>query len=99
MRNEPQLYSGSTTGWSPGATASVVVPPLNLPSRPSGVVFRPLKDPTPALDLAAAWLRGNSSPNLKALLKVLHEFDLLLEVRAKDSKVLLEGRTPRKCSG
>lgn len=93
MRNEPQLYSGSTTYRmvSSGLGVAVVVPPLNLPSRPSGVVFRPLKDPAPALNLAAAWLKENSSPNLQAFLEVLHEFDLPLEVRAKDSKVLLEG--------
>lgn len=97
MRNEPQLYSGSTTYRmvASGIGVAVVVPPLNLPSRPSGVVFRSLKEPAPVLDLAAAWRRGNPSPNLGAFLEVLREFDLPIEVRARDSRINLEGNSSR----
>ena len=89
QRNEPQLYSGPTTYRmvASGAGIGIVVPPLALGSRPPGVVFRPLREPTPTLDLVAAWRRNDSSPNLRAFLEVVREF-APVEIRASDSRLL-----------
>ncbi|CAN5156205.1 hypothetical protein BH20ACT11_BH20ACT11_01340 [soil metagenome] len=56
QRKEPQLYSGSTTYRmvASGLGISIVVYPLVHNARPSGVVFRPLEDPKPMLDLVVA---------------------------------------------
>lgn len=76
QRNEPQLYSGATTYRmvSSGAGIGIVAVPVVSTSRPGGVVFRPLREPTPVLNLAAAWRREDSSPNLQAFLGVVREF-------------------------
>jgi DNA-binding transcriptional LysR family regulator len=89
QRNEPQLYSGATTYRmvASGTGIGIVVPPLALGSRPPGVVFRPLREPTPTLDLVAAWRRNDSSPNLRAFLEVVREF-APVKVRASDSRLL-----------
>ena len=89
QRNEPQLYSGSTTYRmvASGAGIGIVVPPLALGTLPPGVVFRPLREPTPALDLVAAWRRNDPSPNLRAFLEVVREF-APVEIRASDSRLL-----------
>jgi DNA-binding transcriptional LysR family regulator len=89
QRNEPQLYSGPTTYRmvASGAGIGIVVPPLALGSRLPGVVFRPLREPTPTLDLVAAWRRNDSSPNLRAFLEVVREF-APVDIRASDSRLL-----------
>ena len=77
QKNEPQLYSGATTYRmvSSGVGIGIVaVPVVSSTSRPVGVVFRPLREPTPVLNLAAAWRRGDTSPSLQAFLDVVHEF-------------------------
>ena len=77
QRNEPQLYSGATTYRmvSSGVGIGIVaVPVVSSTSRPVGVVFRPLREPTPMLNLAAAWRRGDTSPNLQGFLEVVREF-------------------------
>jgi DNA-binding transcriptional LysR family regulator len=91
QKHEPQVYSGPTTYRmvASGAGIGMVVPPLVTTSRPPGVVFRPLRDPTPTLDLVAAWRRNDPSPNLQAFLEVIREF-APVEVRASDSRLLLE---------
>jgi DNA-binding transcriptional LysR family regulator len=91
QRNEPQLYSGATTYRMVASKAGIgiVVPPMNVPSGVSGVVFRPLVEPTPALNLAAAWRQDNPSRNLKVFLDVLREHTPV-EVRAGDSRAVLE---------
>jgi DNA-binding transcriptional LysR family regulator len=91
QKYEPQVYSGPTTYRmvASGAGIGIVVPPLVITSRPPGVVFRPLREPTPTLDLVAAWRRSDPSPNLQAFLKVVREF-APVEVRASDSRLLLE---------
>ena len=76
QRNEPQLYSGATTYRmvASGAGIGIVAAPVVSTSRPGGVVFRPLREPAPVLNLAAAWRRGDPSPNLQAFLAVVYEF-------------------------
>ena len=91
QKNEPQVYSGPTTYRmvASGAGIGIVVPPLVITSRPPGVVFRPLREPTPRLDLVAAWRRDDRSANLQAFLEVIREF-APVEVRASDSRLLLD---------
>jgi len=83
QRNEPQLYSGATTYRmvASGAGVGVVAMPMVAASRPGGVVFRPLREPTPVLALAAAWRRQDPSPALGAFLEVVREL-VPNEVRA-----------------
>ena len=75
QRNEPQLYSGATTyrmvasGWGVG----IVARPLVSMTRPVGVVFKPLREPSPTLELVAAWRRDDPSPNLQAFLEIVRE--------------------------
>ena len=84
QRNEPQLYSGATTYRmvASGAGVGVVAMPMVAASRPVGVVFRPLREPTPVLQLAAAWRREDPSPSLGAFLEVVRELVREEEVRA-----------------
>ncbi len=91
QRNEPQLYSGATTYRmvASGAGIGIVAVPLSSGSRPVGVVFRPLREPTPTLNLVAAWRRNDGSPNLRTFLEVVREF-APVEVRASDSRLLLD---------
>ena len=91
QKNEPQVYSGPTTYRmvASGVGIGIVVPPLVITSRPPGVVFRPLREPTPTLDLVAAWRRDDRSANLQAFLEVIREF-APVEVRASDSRLLLD---------
>lgn len=76
QRNEPQLYSGAATYRvvASGAGVGIVARPLVSDSRPAGVVFRPLREPTPVLSLVAAWRRDDGSANLQAFLEVVREF-------------------------
>lgn len=71
QRKEPQLYSGSTTYRmvASGLGVGVVARPVVSGARTSGVVFKPLLDPTPALELVAAWRKGDPSPNLQYFLE------------------------------
>ncbi len=91
QKYEPQVYSGPTTYRmvASGAGIGIVVPPLVTTSRPPGIVFRPLREPTPVLDLVAAWRRNDPSSNLRAFLEVIREF-APVEVQASDSKLLLD---------
>lgn len=75
QRNEPQLYSGATTYRmvASGVGVAVVARPMVSPSRLPRVVFRPLRDPSPALELAVTWRREDPSPNLRAFLEVVRE--------------------------
>jgi DNA-binding transcriptional LysR family regulator len=89
QRNEPQLYSGATTYRmvASGAGIGIGVPPLALGARPAGVVFRPLREPTPVLDLVAAWRHNDLSPSLQAFLEVVREITPV-EIRASDSRLV-----------
>lgn len=91
QKHEPQVYSGPTTYRmvASGTGIGIVVPPLVITSRPPGIVFRPLREPTPTLDLVAAWRRNDPSSNLRAFLEVIREF-APVEVLASDSKLLLD---------
>ncbi|MCA1715469.1 MAG: LysR family transcriptional regulator [Actinobacteria bacterium] len=91
QKYEPQVYSGPTTYRmvASGAGIGIVVPPLVTTSRPPGIVFRPLRDPTPMLELVAAWRRNDPSSNLRAFLEMIREF-APVKVRASDSKLLLD---------
>jgi DNA-binding transcriptional LysR family regulator len=95
QRNEPQLYSGATTYRMVASRAGIgiVVPPMNSPVGVSGVVFRPLTGPTPALNLAAAWRQDNPSRNLQGFLDMLRE-RTPVEIRAGDSQAILEKPAP-----
>lgn len=99
QKYEPQVYSGPTTYRmvASGAGIGIVVPPLVTASRPPGVVFRPLREPTPVLDLVAAWRRNDTSPHLKAFLEVVREF-APVEVLATDSRLLMESYTTLEAS-
>jgi DNA-binding transcriptional LysR family regulator len=76
QRRDPQLYSGATTYRmvASGLGISIVACPLVLDARASGVVFRPLEDPKPMLDLVVAWRRNDLSANPAAFLEVAREF-------------------------
>lgn len=76
QRNEPQLYSGAATYRmvASGAGVSIVARPMVSASRPAGVVFRPLREPTLMLGLVVAWRRDDKSANLQAFLEVIREF-------------------------
>jgi DNA-binding transcriptional LysR family regulator len=75
QRNEPQLYSGATTYRmvASGAGVAIVARPLVSMFRPVGVVFKPLREPRPMLDLVVAWRREDPSSNLQAFLEVVRE--------------------------
>ena len=75
QKNEPQLYSGATTYRmvASGFGVAIVARPLVSMTRPVGVVFKPLREPSPRLDLVAAWRREDPSPNLQAFLEIVRE--------------------------
>ncbi|MBA2345049.1 MAG: LysR family transcriptional regulator [Rubrobacter sp.] len=75
QRKEPQLYSGATTYRmvAAGIGAGIVARPFVSGYRQYDVIFKPLRDPAPALALVAAWRRGHSSSNLQAFLEVVRE--------------------------
>lgn len=99
QRNEPQLYSGATTYRmvASGVGIGVVAPPLASTGTP-GVVFRPLSEPTPVLNLAAAWRQNDPSRNLQTFLDVLREFTPV-EVRASDVQAVQQGSAPEENGG
>jgi len=75
QRKEPQLYSGATTYRmvASGIGVGIVARPMVSGYRPYDVVFKPLRDPAPALDLVAAWRRDDPSSNLQAFLEIVRE--------------------------
>ncbi|MGH3148277.1 MAG: LysR family substrate-binding domain-containing protein, partial [Rubrobacter sp.] len=75
QRKEPQLYSGATTYRmvDSGIGVGIVARPVVSGYRQYDVIFKPLKEPEPSLDLVAAWRRGDPSPNLQAFLEVVRE--------------------------
>jgi DNA-binding transcriptional LysR family regulator len=75
QKNEPQLYSGAKTYRmvASGFGVAIVARPLVSMTRPVGVVFKPLREPSPRLALVAAWRREDPSPNLQAFLEIVRE--------------------------
>ena len=75
QRKEPQLYSGATTYRmvAAGIGVGIVAKPVVSGYRPYDVVFKPLREPAPALDLVAAWRRDDPSSNLQAFLEIVRE--------------------------
>ena len=75
QRKEPQLYSGATTYRmvASGIGVGIVAKPVISGYRPYDVVFKPLRDPAPALDLVAAWRRDDPSSTLQAFLEIVRE--------------------------
>jgi len=75
QRKEPQLYSGATTYRmvASGLGIGIVARPVVSADRPYDVVFKPLRDPAPALELVAAWRRDDTSSNLQSFLEVVRE--------------------------
>jgi DNA-binding transcriptional LysR family regulator len=75
QRKEPQLYSGATTYRmvASGIGVGIVARPVVSGYRPYDVVFKPLRDPAPALELVAAWRRDDASSNLQSFLEVVRE--------------------------
>ncbi len=75
QRKEPQLYSGATTYRmvASGIGVGIVARPMVSGYRPYDVVFKPLRDPAPTLDLVAAWRRDDPSSNLQAFLETVRE--------------------------
>ena len=86
--HEPQLYSGDTTYRmvAAGAGIAIVVPPVGpAPLQSPGVAFRPLREPTPVLNVAAAWRPTDTSPTLRAFLEIVREY-IPAEARASDPR-------------
>ena len=75
QRKEPQLYSGATTYRmvAAGIGVGIVARPVVSGYRPYDVVFKPLRDPAPALDLVASWRRDDPSSNVQAFLQIVWE--------------------------
>ncbi len=78
QRKEPQLYSGATTYRmvASGIGVGIVARPVVSGYRPYDVVFKPLREPAPALELVAAWRRDDLSSNLQAFLEIVRELTL-----------------------
>ena len=76
QRTEPQLYSGATTYRmvASGIGVGIVARPMVSGYRPYDVVFKPLREPSLALELVAAWRRDDPSSNLQAFLEIVREF-------------------------
>jgi LysR family transcriptional regulator, benzoate and cis,cis-muconate-responsive activator of ben and cat genes len=89
QRKEPQLYSGATTYRmvAAGIGVGIVAKPVVSGYRPYDVVFKPLREPAPALDLVAAWRRDDPSSNLQAFLEIVRE---LTRSDAPEEQHLLE---------
>ncbi|MGH3146210.1 MAG: LysR family substrate-binding domain-containing protein, partial [Rubrobacter sp.] len=75
QRKEPQLYSGATTYRmvASGIGVGIVARPVLTGYRQYDVIFKPLRDPAPALDLVAAWRRDDHSSNLQSFLEIVRE--------------------------
>ena len=75
QRKEPQLNSGATTYRmvSSGIGVGIVARPVVSGYRQYDVIFKPLRDPAPSLDLVAAWRRENVSTNLHSFLEIVRE--------------------------
>ena len=75
QRKEPQLYSGATTYRmvASGIGVGIVAKPLVSAHRRDDVIFKPLQNPAPALELVAAWRRDDPSSNLQSFLEVIRE--------------------------
>lgn len=76
QREDAQLYSGATTyrQVAAGTGIAIVAPPPDPLPKNSVLVFRPLVEPTPELELVVAWRRDNPSPNLAAFLELVYDF-------------------------
>lgn len=75
QRKEPQLYSGAATYRmvASGIGVGIVARPMVSGHRKHEVVFKPLRNPAPALELVAAWRRDNLSSNLQSFLEIIRE--------------------------
>jgi DNA-binding transcriptional LysR family regulator len=75
QRKEPQLYSGPTTYRmvASGIGVGIVARPLVSGYRQYDVIFKPLRDPSPSLELVAAWRRDDPSSNLHSFLEIVRE--------------------------
>ena len=88
QRKEPQLYSGATTYRmvASGIGVGIVARPVVSGYRPYDVIFKPLRDPAPMLDLVAAWRRDDPASNLQSFLEIVRELTLA-DVRASAAPV------------
>ncbi len=75
QRREPQLYSGAATYRmvASGIGVGIVARPMVSGYRQYDVIFKPLRDPEPALELVAAWRRDCPSSNLQTFLEIIRE--------------------------
>ncbi len=75
QRREPQLYSGAATFRmvASGIGVGIVARPMVSGYRQYDVIFKPLRDPAPALELVAAWRRDCPSSNLQSFLEIIRE--------------------------
>jgi len=78
QRKEPQLYSGATTYRmvASGIGVGIVARPVVSGYRPYDVIFKPLRDPAPKLELVAVWRRNDSASNLQPFLEIVWELTL-----------------------
>jgi len=95
QHREPQLYSSATTFRmvASGIGIGIVARPLVSSFPHPGVVLKPLKDPSPKLDLVAAWRRKDPSSNLRAFLEVVREV-VPDEVRVNSSRTVSNRQPP-----
>ena len=75
QRKEPQLYSGPTTYRmvAAGIGVGILARPVVSGYRQYDVIFKPLRDPSPSLELVAAWRRDDPSSNLQSFLEIVRE--------------------------
>ena len=75
QRKEPQLYSGPTTYRIVASSIGVgiVARPMVSGYRQYDVIFKPLRDPAPSLELVAAWRHDDPSSNLQSFLEIVRD--------------------------
>ena len=75
QRKEPQLYSGPTTYRivASGIGVGIVARPMVSGYRQYDVIFKPLRDPAPSLELVAAWRHDDPSSNLQSFLEIVRD--------------------------
>jgi hypothetical protein len=62
------------------------------------VVFKPLRDPLPVLELVAAWRRDDTSSNLQSFLEVVRELAPGQTPSPSANRPILEPRPPTTLS-
>jgi DNA-binding transcriptional LysR family regulator len=57
------------------AEMGIAIVPLSLQNlQRTGVVYKPLQEPTPQVSIALVWQRGNTSPTVNRFQAIVQEF-------------------------